>query len=152
MFTVFLFLPTGNPIHDLLMCAVYDGLTEYLKFYSGHKEFMQKMNLDHNQMMKKLRILTLISMAEKLSEISFQQIEKELQLQPGEVEKFIIDALKTKLLSARIDQANRKLTVQSAVKRALTKTHWMQIRETLIQWKSSMHQMRENLVELEQPM
>lgn len=144
--------PTGNPIHDLLMCAVYDGLTEYLKFYSGHKEFMQKMNLDHNQMMKKLRILTLISMAEKLSEISFQQIEKELQLQPGEVEKFIIDALKTKLLSARIDQANRKLTVQSAVKRALTKTHWMQIRETLIQWKSSMHQMRENLVELEQPM
>lgn len=145
-------LSPGNPIHDLLMCAVYDGLAEYLKFYANHKEFMQKMNLDHDQMMKKMRILTLISMAEKLSEISFQQIEKELQLAPGEVEKFIIDALKTKLLSARIDQASRKLTVQSAVKRALTKTHWLQIRETLIQWKTSMHQMRENLVELEQPM
>jgi len=142
----------GNPIHDLLMCAVYDGLAEYLKFYSGHKEFMQKMNLDHNQMMKKMRILTLISMAEKLTEISFQQIEKELQLESNEVEKFIIDSLKTKLLTARIDQANRKVTVQSAVKRALSKAHWMQIRDTLIQWKNSMHQMKENLQELEQPM
>lgn len=134
------------------MCAVYDGLAEYLKFYSGHKEFMQKMNLDHNQMMKKMRILTMISMAEKQTEISFQQIEKELQLQSDEVEKFIIDSLKTKLLTARIDQANRKLSVQSAVKRALSKAHWMQIRDTLVQWKNSIHQMRENLLELEQPM
>jgi len=34
----------GNPIHDLLLIAVYEGLQEYLKFYSGHKEFLQKMS------------------------------------------------------------------------------------------------------------
>jgi len=76
---------TGNPIHDLLMVAVYDGFNDYLRFYSGHKEFMQKMNLDHDQMMKKMRILTLISMAEKNPEVPFAQIEKELNLGPNEV-------------------------------------------------------------------
>jgi translation initiation factor 3 subunit M len=141
----------GNPIHDLLMCAVYDGLNEYMKFYAGHKEFMQKMNLDHNQMMKKMRILTLISMAEKSAEVSFSQIQKELQLEPKEVERFIIDALKTKLLTARIDQATQKVTVQSAVKRALSKAHWIQIRDTLTRWKASIHQIKDSLHELDTP-
>lgn len=67
------------------MVAVYDGLSEYMKFYAGHKEFMQKMNLDHTQMTKKMRILTLISMAEKSPEVSFLQIQKELQLGADEV-------------------------------------------------------------------
>ncbi len=72
------------------MVAVYDGLAEYMKFYDGHKEFMQKMNLDHTQMTKKMRILTLISMAEKNSEVAFSQIQKELQLGADEVSYLII--------------------------------------------------------------
>jgi len=140
----------GNPIHDLLMVAVYDGLSEYMKFYAGHKEFMQKMNLDHAMMTKKMRILTLISMAEKSPEVSFSHIQKELELGPEEVERFIIDALKTKLLAARIEQANQKVVVQNAVKRAITKAHWVQIRDTLVRWRNSIHQMKENLHDLEQ--
>jgi len=138
----------GNPIHDLLMCAVYDGLTEYLSFYSAHKEFLHKMNLDHNQLMKKMRILTLISVAEKSTEVAFSQIQKELQLESNEVEKFIIDALKTKLLQARIDQANKKLIVQSVVKRALSTQHWTHIRDILTSWKSSLHHIKDNMHEL----
>jgi len=98
----------GNPIHDLLMCAVTDGLTEYMKFYEDHKEYLQKMGLDHSKLMKKMRILTLISMAEKSNELTFAQIQKELQLDPSQVEQFIIDTLKTKLLTARIEQAAKK--------------------------------------------
>jgi translation initiation factor 3 subunit M len=142
----------GNPIHDLLMCAVYDGLAEYLKFASGHKEYLQKMNLNNTQLMKKMRILTLISMAEKSQEVFFSQIQKELQLEPDEVEVFIIDSLKTKLLTARIDQANKKLVVQSAVKRALAKQHWTQIRDILTIWKTSIHNLKDNMHDLDQPL
>jgi len=68
-----------------------------------------------------------------------------------EVERFIIDALKTKLLTARIEQANQRVVVQSAVKRAITKAHWIQIRETLTRWKNSIHVMKENLHDLDTP-
>lgn len=78
-------LSLGNAIHDLLLVAVFEGLAEYVKFYGGNKEFMQKMNLDHEEMTKKMRILTLISLAEKNPEITFAQIQKELQLAPEEV-------------------------------------------------------------------
>jgi len=140
----------GNPIHDLLMCAVTDGLAEYMKFYQDHKEYLQKMGLDHSKLQKKMRILTLISMAERSNEITFAQIQKELQLEPQQVEQFIIDALKTKLLTARIDQAAKKLQVQSVVKRALNKNHWIQIRDVLSTWKNNIRQLKESMLEVEQ--
>lgn len=108
------------------------------------------MGLDHSKLMKKMRILTLISMAEKSNEITFAQIQKELQLEPSQVEQFIIDALKTKLLTARIEQAAKKLQVQSVVKRALNKNHWMQIRDVLSAWKANIRQLKESMVEVEQ--
>jgi len=133
------------------MCAVYDGLKEYMDFYNGHKEFLNKMNLDHAQLTQKMRVLSLISMAEKNPEVSFSQIERDLDLPADQVERFIIDALKTRLLTARIDQAARKVVVQAAVKRALSKPHWVNIRDTLARWKASIHHIKENLHELDTP-
>jgi translation initiation factor 3 subunit M len=139
----------GNPIHDLLTIAVYEGLEEYLKYYSHHKEYLTKMGLDHEKLMKKMRILTLISLAERSSELSFSQIQRELQLEPNQVERFIIDTLKTRLITARIDQASKKLSIQSVVKRALTKAHWIQIRDILTSWKTSIFTLKENMQDIE---
>lgn len=41
--------------------------------------------------MKKMRLLTFMQLAEDNQEMSFQKIQDELQLQPEEVEPFIID-------------------------------------------------------------
>jgi len=68
------------------------------------------------------------------------------------VERFIIEALKTKLLTARIEQAHQRVIVASAVKRAITKQHWTQIRDTLVRWRSSIHQIKENLYDLDAPL
>ena len=41
--------------------------------------------------MQKMRVLTFVQIAEGKSELSFDTIEKELQLEPDDVEAFIID-------------------------------------------------------------
>lgn len=41
--------------------------------------------------MKKMRLLSFMQLAESNPEISFDVIEKELQIKPGEVECFIIE-------------------------------------------------------------
>ena len=56
----------GNPIHDLLMIAVTDGLTEYMKFYEDHKEYLQKMGLEHTKLMKKMRKIGRASCRERV--------------------------------------------------------------------------------------
>ena len=50
-------------------------------FYSG---------LDHENNIKKMKILTFISMAENNSEISFENIEQELEITSNQVEEFLI--------------------------------------------------------------
>lgn len=56
----------------------------YLIYFKG---------LDHEQNMKKMRLLSFMQIAESNPEISFDVIEKELQIKSGEVENFIIEGM-----------------------------------------------------------
>jgi len=47
--------------------------------------------LSHEDNMYKMRVLTFVQLAEGKSELSFETIEKELDLGPDDVEAFIID-------------------------------------------------------------
>jgi translation initiation factor 3 subunit M len=98
----------GELIHDLLNIFVSENLTTYLKFYQEHKEFVTSQGLNHEQNMQKMRLLSFMQLAETNPEIGFDIIERELQIKPEEVEAFIIEVLKTKLVRARMDQAAKK--------------------------------------------
>lgn len=47
--------------------------------------------LNHEQNMKKMRLLTFMQLAETNPEMSFDTIQEELQINEDEVENFIID-------------------------------------------------------------
>lgn len=47
--------------------------------------------LNHEQNMKKMRLLTFMQLAETNPEMSFDTIQEELQISESEVESFIID-------------------------------------------------------------
>lgn len=47
--------------------------------------------LNHEQNMKKMRLLTFMQLAETNPEMSFDTIQEELQINEDEVESFIID-------------------------------------------------------------
>lgn len=81
----------GELIHDLLSIFVSENLESYLKFYKNHKEFVTSQGLNHEQNMQKMRLLSFMQLAEVNPEISFEVIQKELQIGPNEVESFIIE-------------------------------------------------------------
>lgn len=104
----------GELIHDLLLTFVQDKLPAYLDFYQHHKEFVHTLGmkfncvckifrrfflsfyffvsgLNHEQNMKKMRLLTFMQLAETNPEMSFETIQEELQIGEDEVENFIID-------------------------------------------------------------
>jgi len=91
-------------------------------------------------------------MAESKKELTFQNIQDELQLKPEAVESFLIDGeiiqitssffenfvsflvLKTKLVKAKVDQVGKKVIVTSTMHRTFGKQQWQQLRDTLSQW------------------
>ena len=48
-----------------------------------------------------------MQLAETKSEIRFGEIQQHMQISEAEVEEFLIDVLKTKLVRAKIDQGNQ---------------------------------------------
>lgn len=51
------------------------------------------LGLNHEQNLQKMRLLSFMQLAESNPEISFDIIEKELQINPDEVESFIIEGI-----------------------------------------------------------
>lgn len=127
----------GKPIHDLLTIFVKDKLNNYIEFYEENKSFVDGLGLNHERNMKKMRRLTFMQIAEYKKEIAYETIMSDLQIPEEEVEPFVFEVLKTKLVRAKIDQMNRRVLVQSTMHRTFGTQQWERLRSTLTQWKNN---------------
>lgn len=112
-------------IHDLLL--IFGG---YLKFHKDHKEFVES-HLESSTKYQEVRLLTFMQLAESNPEMPFQIIEQELQIEEDQVESFIIDVLKTKLVSARMDEGH-KVLVSSTMHRTFGRPQWLLLSDLLL--------------------
>ncbi|CAG2181798.1 unnamed protein product, partial [Oppiella nova] len=124
----------GEPIHDLLTIFVADKLSAYTAFYATHREFVDGLGLSHEQNLQKMRLLTFMQMAESRKEIPFDAIQTDLQLDPNQVEAFVIDVLRTRLVRAKVDQLQRRVNVSSTMHRTFGRSQWQTLRDTLQKW------------------
>lgn len=135
----------GELIHDLLSVFVSENLAAYIQFYQNHKEFVTSQGLNHEQNMKKMRLLSFMQLAESNPELTFEQLQKELQIGEEDVEPFIIEVLKTKLVRARMDQKARKVHISSTMHRTFGKPQWMQLHDLLRAWKTNLQVVQEGM-------
>lgn len=135
----------GELIHDLLTIFVAEKLPGYVHFYNNHKEFISSVGLDHDANVRKMRLLTFMQMAENSSEMTFGQIEHELQLTAPEVEAFIIEALKTKLVSARMDQHMRKVNITNVQHRTFGRAQWQVLHDILTSWRGNLSSVKDSM-------
>lgn len=141
----------GELIHDLLSVFVSEKLSSYQQFYQNHKEFVNGLGLNHEQNMKKMRLLTFMQLAEDNPEMSFQKLQEELQLKPEEVEPFVIDVLKTRLVRARLDQSAQKVHISSTMHRTFGQPQWLQLRDILLSWKQNVVGVQEGMGAIVKP-
>lgn len=140
----------GELIHDLLKIFVAERLEAYQTFYENHREFINQLGLNHEANLRKMRILTFMQIAETQSEISFSEIQKHMQIGDADVEEFLIDLLRTRLVRAKIDEPSQMVHVNSAMHRTFDKAHWTQLHSLLTNWKTNLHTVREHIGHLAQ--
>jgi len=137
----------GEKIHDLLTIFVSEKLGAYVAFYEANKAFVDSLGLNHEQNMKKMRLLTFMQLAESRKEIAFEQVQSELLLGDADVEPFIIDVLKTKLVRAKIDQLTKKIVVSSTMHRTFGKPQWQQLHDTLKIWQFNLGKVQSTIAQ-----
>ena len=96
----------GENIHTLLNIFVSGRLEDYLDFYSKQKAFIESsgkststfnsinvfvLAVKHERNLSKMRLLTFLQIAENQKEMTFEAIEKGMQISTDEVESFIIE-------------------------------------------------------------
>ncbi|KAG7169404.1 Eukaryotic translation initiation factor 3 subunit M-like [Homarus americanus] len=119
----------GELIHDLLTIFVSEKLPGYIHFYNNHKDYefyhwlmymcvVAPQGLDHEANVRKMRLLTFMQMAE---------------------------TLKTKLVSARMDQSQHKVFVSSRVHRTFGRNQWQALHETLTGWRTNLTLVKDSM-------
>jgi len=132
-------------IHDLLKIFVFEKLEAYVKFYETNKNFVTGLGLNHEDNMRKMKLLSFMQLAENRSEISFDEIKHSIQLNESEVEEFLIDVIKTKLVRAKIAQGDGTVYVSSTMHRTFGPGDWQQLHQLLTQWKSNIYTVKEQM-------
>jgi len=135
----------GELVHDLLEVFVRGGIEDYIDFYQNHKDFVSSLELSHEANLRKMRVLTLLSLAQESEEMTYQALSQALRIEEGEVEAFIIEALRTKLLVARMDQKARTARITRAEHRTFGQPQWEYIASVLQGWGQSVALVRDQM-------
>ncbi|PFX32053.1 eukaryotic translation initiation factor 3 subunit M-like [Stylophora pistillata] len=128
----------GEPIYKLLTIFVSGKLADYMEFYEKNKDFVDSCGLTHEKNLHKMRVLTFMSLGEAKSEVHFDDLCKELNISVDDIEEFIIEALRSKLVRTRIDQVNKKVIISSATHRTFGNNQWQELRNRLEEWRQSL--------------
>jgi len=138
----------GELIHNLFTIFVSGKLNQYMEFYEAHKTFVTQTGMSHEKNIDKLRILTLMTLAENNKELPFDLLQKQLKIEADEIESFVIDAIRTKCIRCKIDHLAKTVTILSVSYRTFTKQHWQVLKGRLENWKENLTLVNQNLTNL----
>lgn len=138
----------GELIHQLLSIFVGEKLDAYIKFYQQQKEFVNGLGLKHEDNLRKIKLLSFMQMAENRSEITFAEVKDSMQLNENEVEEFLIDVIKTRLVRAKISQGDGVVYVSSTMHRTFGTGDWQQLHSLLSGWKTNLNSIKEHMAHI----
>jgi translation initiation factor 3 subunit M len=123
-------------LYALLKLFAFDTLEAFKTFHEANPGFLESINLDYEECLKKIRLLTLATLANQHDEIPFSAISQGLAIGENDVESWVILAISTNILEAKMDQLRRVVVVNRAAQRALSAEQWRYIGERLGVWRN----------------
>ncbi|VEL22459.1 unnamed protein product [Protopolystoma xenopodis] len=138
----------GEPVHKLLTIFVNGTLQDLAQFIEKHPDFIKQNDLSEEACLNKLRMLTLMELAEKSSELDYATVAKELKLEEEKLEFFIIEAVRQRIISCKLDQVQRRIIVTGALPRNFGRAQWKNLYETLLNWRTGLTQVQTSLVHM----
>jgi translation initiation factor 3 subunit M len=114
-------------------------LEDYQAFIksNGGESVLSKWNLSSEECTRYIRILSLCSLAAEHEEIPYQVVADTLQTNPNDVEKWVIAAVSSGLLSAKMDQLQQQVIVERCVVRQFDMDQWKALQSRLHLWKQN---------------
>ncbi len=112
-------------------------LEDYERFVATYASIFDQYGLSKHECIRHMRLLSLCSLASEHEEIPYSAIASSLSIEEDEVEKWVIDAVSSGLISAKMDQLQRVVMVERCIVRSFGIEQWQALQAKLLSWKKS---------------
>ncbi|PCH40893.1 PCI-domain-containing protein [Wolfiporia cocos MD-104 SS10] len=129
-----------HELFSLLQIFLNDGLPEYRAWAEAHPDVFAKYDLDRTQLERKIRLLGLATLGFQNigRDLPYATIASTIQVEPSEVERWVIDVIRAGLLSGRLSQTSQTLHITRATVRTFERPQWEALEKRLLAWKSGL--------------
>ncbi|KAJ7098753.1 hypothetical protein B0H15DRAFT_901333 [Mycena belliarum] len=129
-----------HELFALLHIFLNDGLPEFKAWEAAYPGALEKYKLESAELERKIRLLTLASLGFKNigHDLPYSQVAEALQVDPSEVEKWVIDVIRAGLLSGRLSQTSQSLHITRSTARTFERAEWAALEARLVAWKTGL--------------
>lgn len=126
---------------ELLEIFNAQQLDDFRDFNEANPDFLDKNDLDAAVLERKMRLLTLASIAASASQsrtLSYAAIAKSLQIPADDVEMWAIDGVRVGLVEGKLSQQEKTFLIHRATYRVFGENQWREVASRLDMWRSSL--------------
>jgi translation initiation factor 3 subunit M len=135
-------LRNSDPIYfQLLEIFNSDSLDDYNDFKDEHDGWVDESGLDGAALNRKMRLLTLASMAASAGQtrsLAYDKIAKALQIPSEDVEMWVIDVIRAGLVEGKLSQSNQTFLIHRSTYRVFGDNQWREVASRLDMWRNSL--------------
>ncbi|MCJ1421848.1 hypothetical protein MMC32_008215 [Xylographa parallela] len=134
-------LRKSDAVHfELLEIFNAELLDDYNDFTDEHDGWIEEQGLDTSVLYRKMRLLTLASLAASTQSRSlpYQQISRALQVPSEDVEMWVIDVVRAGLVEGKLSQLNQTFLIHRSTYRVFGEKQWTEVQGRLDTWRSSL--------------
>ena len=126
--------------YDFLELFNAELLDDYNDFLDSHDGFLESSDLDPSILLRKMRLLTLASIAASTPSrtLPYQHIARALQVPGEEVEMWVIDVIRAGLVEGKLSQLNQTFLIHRATYRVFGEKQWTEVQGRLDTWRASL--------------
>ncbi|KAI4161835.1 MAG: hypothetical protein LQ342_004526 [Letrouitia transgressa] len=115
-------------------------LDDYNDFKDEHEDWLEAQNLNNSILYRKMRLLTLASLAasSQSRSLPYQHISRALQIPSEDVEMWVIDVIRAGLVEGKLSQLNQTFLVHRSTYRVFGEKQWTEVQGRLNTWRASL--------------
>jgi len=137
----------SKPFYGLLNILANDNLESYKAFIQKNPTVIADLGLNKDDVERKIRLLSLVTLASNEQEIAYEKLAKTLHIPETDVEIWVVNAISEDLISGKMDQIKKTVTISQSLQRSFDKPQWKNIADVLTQWRGNVKTMLETLQE-----
>ena len=115
-------------------------LDDYSDFKDSNEGWVEEQGFDVDVLHRKMRLLTLASLAASTPSRSlpYAQIAKSLQIPADDVEMWVIDVIRAGLVEGKLSQLNQTFLIHRSTYRVFGEKQWTEVQGRLDTWRGSL--------------